>query len=367
MHGWLWADQIHFSQTSIKATFQNGGSLEHLEAELRRDGRAILCIGLLNVVLHLGKWFTRDNRRLYAIKRVAPDCLVPVAFGTVDRLFLSHFTTQNGGSSIYVRGARAARSLCRTSFRPPHMGLACDGGGLPARPPKGSIAQFILARVCSKRVWGGLSRGRQAGAVPASGRRHTAAAGARPPQQGHSRVHRPRASQPLPRGHTAAAGARPPQQGHSRAHRPRASQPLPRGGTALAQQRLASSAQASRQAGWSAARRAAAPVAPRAAPVMTHSNPATPAAATAPLQQRQRLQQPLSGNDQRWLPIQQRQRLQQPLLLDQRRLPLQQRQRLQQPVLSAQRRARPLRASFLNDTSGIRFGAPSARGCRRCL
>jgi hypothetical protein len=150
-------------------------------------------------------------------------------------------------------------------------------------------------------------------------------------------------------------------------HRPRASQPLPRGGTALAQQRLASSAQASRQAGWSAARRAAAPVAPRAAPVMTHSNPATPAAATAPLQQRQRLQQPLSGNDQRWLPIQQRQRLQQPLLLDQRRLPLQQRQRLQQPVLSAQRRARPLRASFLNDTSGIRFGAPSARGCRRCL
>ena len=357
MHGWLWADQIHFSQTSIKATFQNGGSLEHLEAELRRDGRAILCIGHLNVVLHLGKWFTRDNRRLYAIKRVAPDCLVPVAFGTVDRLFLSHFTTQNGGSSIYVRGARAARSLCRTSFRPPHMGLACDGGGLPARPPKGSIAQFILARVCSKRVWGGLSRGRQAGAVPASGRRHT-----------------------------AAAGARPPQQGHSRAHRPRASQPLPRGGTALAQQRLASSAQASRQAGWSAARRAAAPVAPRAAPVMTHSNPATPAAATAPLQQRQRLQQPLSSNDQRWLPIQQRQRLQQPLLvdlcrlpiqqrqrlqqpllLDQRRLPLQQRQRLQQPVLSAQRRARPLRASFLNDTSGIRFGAPSARGCRRCL
>ena len=155
MHGWLWADQIHFSQTSIKATFQNGGSLEHLEAELRRDGRAIQCIGHLNVVLHLGKWFTRDNRRLYAIKRVAPDCLVPVAFGTVDRLFLSHFTTQNGGSSIYVRGARAARSLCRTSFRPPHMGLACDGGGLPARPPKGSIAQFILARVCSKRVWGG--------------------------------------------------------------------------------------------------------------------------------------------------------------------------------------------------------------------
>ena len=37
--------------------------------------------------------------------------------------------------------------------------------------------------------------------------------------------------------------------------------------------------------------------------VMTHSNPATPAAATAPLQQRQRLQQPLSSNDQRWLPI----------------------------------------------------------------
>ena len=155
VHGWLWADQIHFSQTSIKATFQNGGSLEHLEAELRRDGRAILGIGHLNVVLHLGKWFTRDNRRLYAIKRVAPDCLVPVAFGTVDRLFLSHFTTQNGGSSIYVRGARAARFLCRTSFHPPHMGLACDGGGLPARPPKGSIAQFILARVCSKRVWGG--------------------------------------------------------------------------------------------------------------------------------------------------------------------------------------------------------------------
>ena len=59
-------------------------------------------------------------------------------------------------------------------------------------------------------------------------------------------------------------------------HRPRASQPLPRGGTALAQQRLASSAQASRQAGWSAARRAAAPVAPRARPLIRPRTRATP-------------------------------------------------------------------------------------------
>ena len=170
---WLWADQIHYSQVSIRATFRDGRPLEHLVAELRRDDRCILSIGPLNVVSFMGRWFTRDNRRLFAIKNaLAHNCLVPVAVGAVDYRFLSHFTTSNGGTAIHVRGAPPAhtshacalghwcppgphprdRGCSRTRQRgpaTPNQQLPHEPGRdrAPPPPPRGQRCRAILARI----------------------------------------------------------------------------------------------------------------------------------------------------------------------------------------------------------------------------
>ena len=115
--GWLRINQLSFSRSSIGASLQDGRLLTRVGEDLRagRLGGSELCP--LNVVHFRGRWFSRDNRRLYVLQRVLqPEQHVHVRFGHVDDLFLSHFSTEDEGGTIRVRPAKNAG---RRPPRPP--------------------------------------------------------------------------------------------------------------------------------------------------------------------------------------------------------------------------------------------------------
>ena len=104
--GWLRINQIRFSQSSIGASLQDGRLLTRVEEDLRAGRLGVSELCLLNVVQFRGRWFSRDNRRLYVLQRVLqPEQHVHVRFGYVDDLFLSQFSTEDEGGTIRVRPA----------------------------------------------------------------------------------------------------------------------------------------------------------------------------------------------------------------------------------------------------------------------
>ena len=123
---------LRFSQDSIGASLQNGRTLAGVEEDLhaRRYGVRALCP--LNVVRYQGRWFSRDNRRLYILRRVLlPTQRVYVRYGHVDELFLAHFSTEDEGRTIRVREGRASR-VRGANRRPPPTTV----GDLSAPPPQ---------------------------------------------------------------------------------------------------------------------------------------------------------------------------------------------------------------------------------------
>jgi hypothetical protein len=95
---------VRFSQASIKATFQDGTSIDDL-AEGLRSGRIrphdVLAI---RVFEREGKLYTLDNRRLAAFRRAGID--VPVRMATLQEITEEawKFTTPNDRLSIRIRG-----------------------------------------------------------------------------------------------------------------------------------------------------------------------------------------------------------------------------------------------------------------------
>ena len=95
---------IRFSQASIKATFQDGTSIDDLVAKLR-DGRIRpQDIPAIRVFVRDGKLFTLDNRRLEAFRRAGVD--VPVRMASPQEMADEawKFTTHNDGASVRIRG-----------------------------------------------------------------------------------------------------------------------------------------------------------------------------------------------------------------------------------------------------------------------
>jgi hypothetical protein len=95
---------IRFSQSSIKAAFSNGGSVEKMADALRSGTLAASEIPAIRLVEKDGVLFTLDNRRLEAFRRAGVN--VPYRMATPDEIANEawKFTTRNNGVSIRVRG-----------------------------------------------------------------------------------------------------------------------------------------------------------------------------------------------------------------------------------------------------------------------
>jgi hypothetical protein len=96
---------IRFSQASIKATFQDGTSIDDLAEGLQSGRIRSYDVPAIRIFERDGKLFTLDNRRLEAFRRAGID--VPVRLATLQEIADAtwKFTTRDEGMSIRIRGA----------------------------------------------------------------------------------------------------------------------------------------------------------------------------------------------------------------------------------------------------------------------
>ena len=105
--GWIRVSLLRFSQDSISASLQDGRSLARVVCDLITGQCRVHALCPLNIVRFRGLWFSRDNRRLYILRKVLrPSQRVRVRFGQVDELFLAHFSTEDEGCTVRVRRCR---------------------------------------------------------------------------------------------------------------------------------------------------------------------------------------------------------------------------------------------------------------------
>ncbi len=97
--------KIRFSQSSIKDTFSQGGSIEDLAASLKGGQVDPATIPPIRIVERDGMIFSLDNRRLKTFQEAG----IPIRYVKLDKMpkgELYKFTTKNDGASIVVRGAK---------------------------------------------------------------------------------------------------------------------------------------------------------------------------------------------------------------------------------------------------------------------
>ena len=97
-------NSIRFSQNSIKGTFQDGGSVSGLAADLKSGAVDPATVSPIRLVERDGQLFTLDNRRLAAFQRAGVQ--VPSRMATPEEAAAAgwKFTTRNEGTSIKIRG-----------------------------------------------------------------------------------------------------------------------------------------------------------------------------------------------------------------------------------------------------------------------
>src|SRR4051794_21291786 len=95
--------QVRFSQSSIRATFRDGTSIDALAAALRTGAVSPDDIPPIRVCLRAGLLFTLDNRRLEAFRRAGLPVPYRMATPEEEASEAWKFTTQNEGTSIRVR------------------------------------------------------------------------------------------------------------------------------------------------------------------------------------------------------------------------------------------------------------------------
>lgn len=88
----------------MKATFNDGSSIEELATALRSGRISAKDIPAVRLVEREGRLFTLDNRRLEAFRRAGVD--IPTRMATPEESANEawKFTTKNGGVSIDIRG-----------------------------------------------------------------------------------------------------------------------------------------------------------------------------------------------------------------------------------------------------------------------
>lgn len=95
---------VRFSQSSIKAAFSDGRTIDDLAEGLKTAAVDAAGVPPIRLVGRDGELFTLDNRRLEAFRRAGVD--VPYVMATPDEIADEawKFTTRNGGVSVRVRG-----------------------------------------------------------------------------------------------------------------------------------------------------------------------------------------------------------------------------------------------------------------------
>ena len=106
---------VKISHRSIKRRFDDGRPLANLVEQLRRDEVHPLRDSFLRlrVWYFRGKFISRDNRRLYCLKKYQQErsenvmvMIDIVKLGKEVEKFVSSWTSRNGGESVRVRGHR---------------------------------------------------------------------------------------------------------------------------------------------------------------------------------------------------------------------------------------------------------------------
>lgn len=102
--GMIDARDVAFSQNSIKASFQAGGSVDDLAAGLSRGRVNPTKVPPLRVIVRAGRLVSLDNRRL-AAGRLSRS-MMPYRMASEPEILRSagHFTSTTDGTSVVVRG-----------------------------------------------------------------------------------------------------------------------------------------------------------------------------------------------------------------------------------------------------------------------
>ena len=95
---------VRFSQSSISRNFSSGGGIEDLAAGLRNGSVNPANVPPIRLVEREGSLFTLDNRRLWSFQQA--EVPIPYRMATPQEAAAEawKFTTQNGGTSIRLRG-----------------------------------------------------------------------------------------------------------------------------------------------------------------------------------------------------------------------------------------------------------------------
>jgi hypothetical protein len=95
---------VRFSQSSIKAEFSAGGSVDELAVGLRSGAINPNSVPAIRLVERNGAQYTLHNRRLAAFQKAGLD--VPYRMATPQEIAAESwkFTTKNEGTSIRIRG-----------------------------------------------------------------------------------------------------------------------------------------------------------------------------------------------------------------------------------------------------------------------
>lgn len=95
---------VRFSQSSISRNFSSGGTIQDLATGLRSGTVNPADIPAIRLVQQDGNLFTLDNRRLWSFQQA--EVPIPYRMATPQEAAGEawKFTTQNGGTSIRVRG-----------------------------------------------------------------------------------------------------------------------------------------------------------------------------------------------------------------------------------------------------------------------
>ena len=99
------SSSIHYSQNSISSKFKDGSSVDDMIQGLKTGEISIDNIPAIRIFRKDGVLYSLDNRRLYAFKQAGIEN-IPYRWATPEEIANESwkFTTENGGSSIQVRG-----------------------------------------------------------------------------------------------------------------------------------------------------------------------------------------------------------------------------------------------------------------------
>lgn len=97
--------QLQYSQESIRGFFCDGRPISKMLSELHDGEKTVSDIPVISAVVHAGRAYTLDNRRLWTFKHcgLSSDVRIPVVAGRKDGKFFRKYTTPTFGASLRRR------------------------------------------------------------------------------------------------------------------------------------------------------------------------------------------------------------------------------------------------------------------------